>query len=297
MSALCHDELFFAKPVDFNDPFDCSPVVQVDSGLTQLRALLRELVAVRVRAETLVALDNAKMRRDHSDSHAELVSQREAEHTLEYIAYHSTNPDYDDPVSAEIRMLGFEVQLELQRRYEKGICCFSQEYNNPLLWSHYGDQHRGLCIGYTTDRLPRPDMKRVQYGGNRIVTTSSLERAIINKCSDAIEQLDANVLLRKAPEWSYEQEWRLVGRSGSQESPLKLTEITFGLRCPGAVQHSVIKALEGRQEQVAIYEIRNVANSFLLERAPIDMESIAFLPETAHSAIEIFCPPDTIGAH
>src|SRR5207253_3097370 len=105
-------------------------------------------------------------------SHAERVAQHEASRAVQYVSYHATNPEYDDRRAAEISMLGLEIQIELQNRYGKGICCFSEEYNNPLLWSHYGDQHRGICIGYTLDRRPKPDLRQVRYGGDRTITTS-----------------------------------------------------------------------------------------------------------------------------
>jgi hypothetical protein len=28
-----------------------------------------------------------------------------------------------------------------------GVLCFSQDWQNPLLWSHYGDKHKGICLG------------------------------------------------------------------------------------------------------------------------------------------------------
>lgn len=29
----------------------------------------------------------------------------------------------------------------------RGVLCFSRGWHNPLLWSHYGDKHRGICLG------------------------------------------------------------------------------------------------------------------------------------------------------
>jgi len=293
VNLLCSDEQFFANPSDFNDPFDCSPIVEIDSDLSRLRAILRELVATRVHAETLAALRNAKFSETSAVSHAEQVAQNEASRAVQYVSYHATNPEYDDRASAEVAMLGFEIQLELGNRYGKGICCFSEEFNNPLLWSHYGDQHRGLCIGYSLDRRPPPKLQQVQYGGNRTVTTSLLEQALLENRTDAVELLDAQVLLRKAPEWGYEKEWRLIGKVGLQDSPLKLVEITFGLRCSAAVQHTVVKALQARAEPVAFYEMRNTPGTFLLERVELNMEEMAFLPIVAQSGVEIFGDPET----
>ena len=288
---MCNDELFFANPGTFNDPFDCSPVVEVDCDLPRLRKILEEMVATRVHAETIAALKKAKLADGRADSHADEVAQREAVRTIQDVVYHATNPDYEDSRAAELSILRTKIETELLNRYGKGICCFAEDYKNPLLWSHYGDQHRGLCIGYSLDRQPTPELKLVNYGGDRTITTSSLEAALLHKNESAIASLDAKVLLRKAPEWAYEREWRLIGMVGQQESPLKLTDITFGLRCPGAVRHTIMKALHGRSDPVEFYEIRNIPGTFKLERFLVDFEDTISFPRTAMSAWEAFDDP------
>lgn len=29
-----------------------------------------------------------------------------------------------------------------------GICCFSALFDHPLMWSHYADKHKGVCLGF-----------------------------------------------------------------------------------------------------------------------------------------------------
>jgi hypothetical protein len=31
---------------------------------------------------------------------------------------------------------------------EKGLVCFSADWRNPLLWAHYSDKQKGLCLGF-----------------------------------------------------------------------------------------------------------------------------------------------------
>lgn len=285
---LCNDVLFFANPVTFNDPFDCSPFVDVDSGTLRLQAILQQLISTRVHGETIAALKSAKFDENSATTHAMRIAQLDAARALDYIQYHATNPDYDDPLQAEINMLRNNIETELQDRYGKGICCFSEEHDNPLLWSHYGDQHRGICIGYSIDRIPIPDLKPVNYNGDRKISTSLIDAAIIQKHGVATATLDAKVLLQKAPEWSYEKEWRLISNVGLQDSPLRLTEVTFGLRCPDAVRHTLVQALNRRSVQVEFYEMGNTWGTFQLERCPLDIERTCFLPRTAISGEEAF---------
>ena len=290
LDSLCHDSLYFAHPGTFNDPLDCNPTIECDSSLDELRHLLSVLIRRRVNAEVLASLSQARLKGDRATAHAERRSRSEAQSRLADIAYHSTNPEYEVSESeAEGWLLASEIQSELRRSYERGVCCFSTTYANPLLWSHYGDQHRGLCIGYGLDRMPEPELHRVVYGGKRSVKTSVLTRALVHEEPQARSELDRDVLLRKARGWGYEKEWRLVGVQGSQDSPLLLQEVTFGLRCPMSVVHAVTQALAGRDTTIRYYEMYEVDGRFLLRRSEVSLDELgAHMPKTAQSGVEIF---------
>jgi hypothetical protein len=123
------------------------------------------------------------------------------------------------------------------------------------MWSHYGDQHNGLCIGYSALADALPDLHIVRYGGSRIVKASAVAR-MLDGDSAARTVVDGAVLLRKAIPWGYEKEWRLIGPRGVNASPLEMEEIVFGMRCTAAVKYAVVKALEDRDRAVRFYEIR-----------------------------------------
>lgn len=293
LDSLCHDTLHFAHPGTFNDPLDCNPTVECDSDLEQLRALLALLVRRRVSAEVLESLRKARLRGERAIAHADKRAQAEAARQLADIAYHATNPEYSvGEGEAEAWLLTQEIEKELFRHYERGVCCFSTTYSSPLLWSHYGEQHRGLCVGYGTDRVPKPRLQRAVYGGSRAIRTSTLVRAFLQDDRNATDELDRDVLLRKARGWSYEREWRLIGVQGLQDSPLLLKEITFGLRCPSSVMHAVVQSLLRREKPVGFYEIYEVRSRYVLRRRALDVDELSvYLPKTAASGIEMFGPP------
>jgi hypothetical protein len=156
----------------------------------------------RVKSEVLRLLTQARIKGDAATAHAEKKALSEAQRELANIACNATDPEYTASESeAESWLLARQIERELRRHYEQGVCCFSTTYASPLLWSHYGDQHRGLCIGYGVDRRPKPYLRRVMYGGSRSVQTSVLTRALVREDSKAKEELDRCVLLRKARGW------------------------------------------------------------------------------------------------
>ena len=83
-----------------------------------------------------------------------------------------------------------------------GVLCFSRAWSNPVLWSHYGDRHRGICLGFD---IPDQWAKEVTYQGNRLAI--DLEHAFDQ---ENLADLPLKLLTTKYEHWRYEDEVRLV---------------------------------------------------------------------------------------
>jgi hypothetical protein len=97
----------------------------------------------------------------------------------------------------------------------------------------------------------------------------------------ARSDVDDAVLLRKAQNWSYEREWRLIGRRGLHDSPLELEEIVFGMRCENSVKYTIMKALEDRQPPIKFSEVDEIPGRFNLKRHalnPKDDQLFVYFP-------------------
>jgi hypothetical protein len=66
-------------------------------------------------------------------------------------------------------------KASVARRY--GALCFSRAWKNPVLWSHYGDKHKGICLGFDVpDEAIRPIIytaTRPQLSRNRADLTEA----------------------------------------------------------------------------------------------------------------------------
>ena len=292
VESLCHDKLYFSDPASFNDPLDCKPTVISDSNRATLRKILSELIKRRVTAEIRESLKNARLQGKKAEAHAKQSGVQAAQQELANIAYNATNPEFEvSEEEAEFWLLKSEIRHELLKQYHRGVCCFAVSVYNPLLWSHYADQHQGVCVGYRLARVPLPKIHKVVYGGSRAIKTSLIARAILNNDHEAQNLMDRDVLLRKAPSWRYESEWRLLGNRGVQDSPLRLADVTFGLRCPKALKYALVSALEPREETVKFFEMYELPGTFKLKRKLVDTGELGlYFPHTAISAEEIFGP-------
>lgn len=288
LDTLAHDKVYFAHPASFNDPLDCKPTIESDSSNDDLRELLRILVTTRIERETEHLLKKAKLKSEKAREFARKRASIEASRELSDIEYNANDPEYCDITNIQEHLLRYQIEKEILKHYERGVCCFSSSYNNPVLWSHYGDQHRGICIVYDSDRLPKPIINLVDYGGERNIKTSLIFDAVVKKSSTALEALEKSILLRKAKEWKYEKEWRMIGEIGESDSPLRMREIIFGVRCSASMKLMIVRAMEDRLEKLKFSEMQYVAGSYKLKKKQMDGEDVAFLPYTALSATEAF---------
>lgn len=289
ISLLVEDRVYFADPNSFNDPLDTKPWVIPNLPVPDLEELLARLLERRSLAEMTAAARTIKYRGPKTIEHIARQSKRMAERVIAGISHGSHNPFNEGaPEEMRVAMLGIFIQEELLHRYDKGIFSLAARNNCPLMWSHYGDQHRGICIGYSVPDDARSNVHSVNYGGSRSTAASVIARAIGGE-EDAAREMDESVLLRKAGDWRYEKEWRLFGQIGVADAPIELTDIYFGYRCEDTVKHTVVSALLGRDRPVKFYEMRVNQGTFRLRPHKVDVEALDHTyPRRARTALEVF---------
>lgn len=92
-------------------------------------------------------------------------------------------------------------------RKRTGICSLSKKYNNTLMWSFYGEDHKGICIKLAV--TSKDWIKReIIYDQNLPVITH-----------DGDNYLD--LLSSKSKHWDYEEEVRYIRIFDSQEKMRK----------------------------------------------------------------------------
>jgi hypothetical protein len=287
LSMLVEDTVFFADPTTFNDPLDTKPTLDPNLPSPALELILSQLIQQRTVAELSAAAKTIRYKGPRTVDHIARQSRKAAERALAEIRYNATDPDYvvDDPQQF---LLAHYIQEELLRRYDKGVFSLAERANCPLMWSHYGDQHRGICLGYSVPVDATPEIHKIKYGGSRLVQASDVSM-MLSDDRTARKKVDEAVLLKKAKPWAYEREWRLLGPRGEHDSPLELEEVVFGLRCSSVVMFAVIRALTGRGRAVRFYEIRGQHGRFLLDKRAADTgELLATLPRRSRSIQEMF---------
>ena len=264
LEMIVSDNLYYADPSTFNDPMDSRPSLDADLEEDELIETLMTLVEQRTTEETRDAMQAIGAKGPRAKEHIERRSRAEAVRRIAHIEYDATQPDFD-PDEHKRSLLVHDIQVELLRRYEKGVVALAARDDCPLMWSHYGNQHRGICIGYSVPANAAADVHQMVYGGSTLVKASMVAGMLAGD-EAARREVDKAVLLRKAESWGYEQEWRLIGRRGVQSSALDLKEIVFGLKCELAAKYITMKVLEDRDRPVKFYEMREESGTFKLRK-------------------------------
>src|SRR5579864_957809 len=83
-----------------------------------------------------------------------------------------------------------------------GALCFSRSWNNILMWSHYGDRHKGICLGFDL-----PD------AAGKCWETKYLEEIVVAPDLSSLPQIQQKPFIEllytgKYQGWSYEEEVR-----------------------------------------------------------------------------------------
>ena len=92
----------------------------------------------------------------------------------------------------------------LETRQNSGIICLTAVPNSIRMWSYYGQAHEGICVGFDTKTRPfMAAMKVVYQNPDAPVDVTSF------LLLDDPSELAADISLRKAAEWEFEQEYRI----------------------------------------------------------------------------------------
>ena len=169
--------------------------------------------------------------------------------------YFSNNKKLNDPFELNTGLIEDSIRnLKIDNNLFK-IFSLSVINNNSLMWAHYADEHKGICIGYCIDYIPQSICKeRVIYKDNRLEKAKTFDNLI-------------NYLQTKDECWAYEKEIRLLhfgkdekhdyclDRSvglAERKITLKIKEIVLGLRFEISnekILAPIVREIEKRQKQ------------------------------------------------
>ena len=245
LSCLTRNVLWFASPKTFNDPFDGFVAAPKKREYEELKTVL-----------------------GHHTSISNPFGDREfGFNLLDKIKNEGTASAITTFRSSEAVT---EEELE-QKIKSRGVFSGSTTATNQLMWSHYSQNHQGLCIGYEIDysKMDYAHVRKINY-------PLTDDREVLMDTDLYNEELAIEKLLTcKSRHWEYEEEWRLILKEElatnikGQEMPLigEVHEIIFGMRMPDSHRETIHKIAKSKTFKKAIPKYRKFELDIKLYKA------------------------------
>lgn len=221
----------------------------------------------------------------HMTSYETLVNYILPERRLKVGRFDMLNDPFELACFNQKEQMQRELFRKIKREYvnKYGVLCFSQNFESPLMWAHYADSHRGVCLGFD---VPAEELDEVNYESKRLV-------------ADVEGNLQSTDLWRflttKFKQWSYEKEsrwiikWKELTCQNSMHfkafsDDLQLCEIVLGLRCMHTADE-LRALLQWINRPVIIHHARAAFSTFKIDtfKSPSSKKKpITIFPLDAH---------------
>ena len=202
-------ELYFAAPEDLNDPYDCQIALDTSGSDVEWRTHLKSSMK---QASLRMGVRASFM--DRHKAASKLISEQR-HRKLDGVKFGKITSSF-------------------------GIVCFSGLLDSQLMWSHYADNHRGICLMY----MPERDSSGLLGAHHEVHYSNEYPKIRVVDLPKLGPSVVESLLLTKSKAWEYEFEHRLImpygARSAFMHSPEALVAIVLGARISKEDEQEVI---------------------------------------------------------
>lgn len=247
---LNENKLYFSSPIVFNDPYD-SKVNFADCSEQDI-------------------LDVAKLfyKKRHTSS-----THEDCQDFAQYLR--ELKPEFLDGKQLRAK----EKEVIERGLNNSGVVCLSEINDDILMWSHYADAHKGICLVFDKEIIANDKrfiLRKINYrDDNRLIPCKEFYE-IFGKGYEIYDLL----LLTKSLHWKYEREWRIlvsakyIENNSVDEDDKRfficnsiLTGIIFGWKFSPAFKQVIMKLVQNRPIQ--LYQAKRNENSYAIDVEPI----------------------------
>lgn len=222
---LINNRLWFSSPSSFNDPFDSKILIDfTDSSLDELIKIYRETkwfknvanVSDTPEEESMLRakyfLYEGDFIRDGNKAEKQEDFYKKYHYSLEEFFNDSQNQN--DIYERGKENIQNHISFLLSRAW--GVVSLTENKKDILMWSHYGNSHKGFCLQFSTKHMVEMKEKQQQNKTQVMKTVRISYDSSYHTIKEFLEldkkvnEFHQKVLLRKSPHWNYEKEWRTI---------------------------------------------------------------------------------------
>jgi Protein of unknown function (DUF2971) len=238
---LYNNKIYLSSPRDFNDPYDC----KIHENWS--------LLYTEVKVDAYI--------NNFFNNHKDLVLKQEySEIDLKSILKAQLlKPEQFQKVDEENIKQVIDLQL--------GIFSVSTIYNNNLMWSHYGKNHTGFCIGFRQNKLS--EIKDFGSKGFVVYQRDYPQLDPLDMTNPTSIYLTTHI---KSIDWLYESEFRFIKFPTIEQRKLTLeedtiVEIILGVRISEKHREEITEICKPRK--IKLFQLQKSSTSFVTERIEI----------------------------
>jgi hypothetical protein len=223
LTTILRDKIIHcSNPANLNDPWDCRPAFDPHS-LDDPEVLEREIA----------------WRLEHPAKHLWAAQMRE---------------DRQARVDFMVEASNWAEKMLAQRR----IYCLTPKPDSTLMWSHYAENHRGICLEFgVADNMLFRLAGKVEY-------REKYPRWVPCDINDTPGRV-MELILTKSSDWYYEEEYRLISVGAPPSSSFLQLHGDF-FRLPDGALRSVIIGCEADHKSIGAL-IKQCAPELAIKRA------------------------------
>lgn len=146
----------------------------------------------------------------------------------------------------------------VRRQGDSGVLCLSRKRDDILMWSHYADSHKGVCLEFQWDVISEP-IEEVNY---------SQEMPIIRVCDPDYSDRVKEFIITKSVQWIYEEEVRVIkpNQIGLHRFPPRwLSGVIMGCCMPDPERLLLQRLRASMAPHVQLWEAQMKENEFALD--------------------------------
>lgn len=232
-SIICNHEIYFAPAISFNDPFDCRPAISL------------------VAPKSVQKADYLRLQKKHDSGQNRAQRRADSKKLLTDWTRNPNNPHVRDEI---------QRQITNHMTTAVGVLCVSTKKDDILMWSHYADSHRGVCLEFDGSFAFMAHAHKVKY---------AKYRPQINPYKDDNGTQLEKSLLTKSEHWSYEDEWRLIayqrGPGVVRFRPPNLTGIIIGAQAGAETIEKIRTWTKESASSIRVYQASVSKNTYTLD--------------------------------
>lgn len=227
IDGLTEGYLWLSKPIDFNDPYDC----------------YRNLVTVNPTDDLIKMAVNSGKKDADRDEKRRLIK------------------------AAQKNKAVFKKNMEeaVAKLYSDiGICCFTKnDYTDILMWSHYGDHHKGICLKFDISSCA------IEFAPILEINYTSAFKTVHYDFNSATSM--EHFVTTKSKAWGYENEVRkvrLLSQDPNQKfffPPESLVEIAFGCKTSNHDLKKISDIVQKKYPHAKIIQMKMEESKFNLK--------------------------------